>query len=274
MSRQPTVPLLVRQRALVLKWTGLVPYIVRRLEGRPELWRLGRDDAEAEGYLALCRAAAGYRPDLHPAVKFQSYACRTIYVELLRAGRTRGGVIAFPDDVFKPDAKPYRRAAAERAAAALRLGDMPAHLAQDGTPLEHVLFVAPPDTGQEEVDARDLVDFVARQLRLTRKQRKVLLDHYAQDRTLAETAQRQKVHRVAFASWLDRLLRRARRLLGLRPRSGEELGPVTEETLRKRWEAGQSAAAIGRDLGISEHMVYKFCKKFGLSRQKARPAAV
>lgn len=71
------------QRALVEENLPLVGFVLRR-SFPGQFTGAAREDALQEGCIALCKAAVGYRPG---SIAFSTYACRSIYVELLKSIR-------------------------------------------------------------------------------------------------------------------------------------------------------------------------------------------
>lgn len=71
------------QRSLVEQNLSLVGFVLRR-HFPGQFTGAAREDALQEGCIALCKAAVGYRPG---SIAFSTYACRCIYVELLKSIR-------------------------------------------------------------------------------------------------------------------------------------------------------------------------------------------
>jgi len=67
------------RKKLVLDNMKLVGYVVSKLCNVPQPVY---DDALGEGYLALCKAANNYNPDLN--ISFSTYACTVIYRQMLQ----------------------------------------------------------------------------------------------------------------------------------------------------------------------------------------------
>ncbi len=77
-------PLTPEQQELVAQWRYVPRWVYKRLAEVPAVRRLGADDAEAAGMLALIRAARTYKPG---GASFASYARRPVACAILRAAQ-------------------------------------------------------------------------------------------------------------------------------------------------------------------------------------------
>ncbi|MGN0745392.1 MAG: sigma-70 family RNA polymerase sigma factor [Aristaeellaceae bacterium] len=119
------------QRSLVEQNLPLVGFVLRR-RFPGQFTGADREDALQEGFIALCKAAVGYRPG---SIAFSTYACRCIYVELLKSIRLSRAACRNPameaaslDDAdfhFQPESPVRVEDAATVRLLMKRIGDLP-----------------------------------------------------------------------------------------------------------------------------------------------------
>ena len=119
---KPPLRLTAAQQSLAARWRFLPRFAFHKLEHHELVRRLGVDDAESAGMVALCRAARNFDPSRK--VLFKTYALCGIFREIYRAAECEG-VIGVPANLLRSQ-QPHdagRQQMARRAKNVLHLGD-------------------------------------------------------------------------------------------------------------------------------------------------------